>query len=63
MRIVEITATTVALNSTLRNAAFDRARALACAKALAPCELRWFEEPCDPLDCALLTDVQPPLSA
>ncbi len=39
------------------NAAFDRARALAYAKALAPYELRWLEEPCDPLDFALLTDV------
>ncbi|MBI3041930.1 MAG: mandelate racemase [Betaproteobacteria bacterium] len=39
------------------NAAFDRARALAYAKALAPYELRWFEEPCDPLDYALLADV------
>src|SRR5262245_30478905 len=39
------------------NAAFDRARALAYAKALGPFELRWFEEPCDPLDFALLSDV------
>lgn len=39
------------------NAAFDRARALAYAKALAPYGLRWFEEPCDPLDYALLADV------
>lgn len=39
------------------NAAFDRSRALAYAKALAPYELRWFEEPGDPLDYALLADV------
>jgi D(-)-tartrate dehydratase len=39
------------------NAAFDRARALAYAKALAPYELRWFEEPGDPLDYTLLSDV------
>jgi len=39
------------------NGAFDRGRALAYAKALAPFELRWFEEPCDPLDYALLADV------
>ena len=39
------------------NAAFDRGRALAYARALAPYELRWFEEPCDPLDYALLSDV------
>ncbi len=39
------------------NAAFDRARALAYAKALAPFRLRWFEEPTGPLDYALLADV------
>lgn len=39
------------------NGAFDRARALAYAKALAPYDLRWFEEPGDPLDFALLSDV------
>jgi len=39
------------------NAAFDRPRALAYAKALAPFRLRWFEEPTDPLDFALLADV------
>jgi len=48
------------------NAGFDRGRALAYAKALAPYQLRWFEEPCDPLDYALLADVaheyDPPLA-
>jgi D(-)-tartrate dehydratase len=39
------------------NAAFDRPRALAYAKALAPFRLRWFEEPTAPLDYALLADV------
>jgi L-alanine-DL-glutamate epimerase-like enolase superfamily enzyme len=39
------------------NGAFDRARALAYAQALAPYDLRWFEEPGDPLDFALLSDV------
>jgi L-alanine-DL-glutamate epimerase-like enolase superfamily enzyme len=39
------------------NAAFDRPRALAYAKALEPYRLRWFEEPCDPLDYALLAEV------
>ncbi len=39
------------------NAGFDRTRALAYAKALAPYRLRWFEEPTDPLDYALLADV------
>ncbi len=39
------------------NAGFDRVRALAYAHALAPYNLRWFEEPTDPLDFALLADV------
>jgi L-alanine-DL-glutamate epimerase-like enolase superfamily enzyme len=39
------------------NAGFDRTRALAYAKALAPYQLRWFEEPTDPLDFALLEEV------
>ncbi len=39
------------------NAGFDRNRALAYAKALAPYRLRWFEEPTDPLDFALLAEV------
>jgi D(-)-tartrate dehydratase len=48
------------------NSKLDRADALAYAKALAPLQLRWFEEPCDPLDFALLAEVArhyaPPLS-
>jgi len=39
------------------NAGFDRNRALAYARALAPFKLRWFEEPTDPLDYALLAEV------
>ena len=39
------------------NAGFDRGRALAYSKALSRFDLRWFEEPCDPLDYALLADV------
>ncbi len=39
------------------NASFDRARALAYVKALAPYQLRWFEEPTDPLDFALLAEL------
>ena len=39
------------------NAGFNRARALSYATALAPFGLRWFEEPTDPLDFALLADV------
>ena len=48
------------------NCKFDRAEALAYAKALAPFKLRWFEEPCDPLDFALLAELAsvyaPPLA-
>jgi L-alanine-DL-glutamate epimerase-like enolase superfamily enzyme len=48
------------------NSRFGRDDALAYAKALAPLELRWFEEPCDPLDFALLAEIasiyEPPLS-
>jgi L-alanine-DL-glutamate epimerase-like enolase superfamily enzyme len=48
------------------NSKFQRDEALAYAKALAPFGLRWFEEPCDPLDYALLADIArayaPPLS-
>jgi D(-)-tartrate dehydratase len=39
------------------NAGFDRTRALAYARALAPYRLRWFEEPTDPLDFTLLAEV------
>src|SRR5215471_15596840 len=49
------------------NCKFDRVEALRYAKALSPFKLRWFEEPCDPLDFALfaeLADVyEPPLAA
>ena len=48
------------------NSKFDRDQALAYARALAPFRLRWFEEPCDPLDFALLAEIarhyDPPLS-
>jgi L-alanine-DL-glutamate epimerase-like enolase superfamily enzyme len=39
------------------NARFERAEALAYADALARFGLRWFEEPCDPLDLALYAEV------
>jgi D(-)-tartrate dehydratase len=39
------------------NGAFDRVRALAYAKALAPFKLRWFEEPTDPLAYELLAEI------
>src|SRR5947207_7822572 len=39
------------------NSKFDRAEALAYAKAMAPFALRWFEEPCDPLDFATLAEI------
>src|SRR5262245_5618785 len=48
------------------NSKFGRSEALAYAKALAPFRLRWFEEPCDPLDFALLAEIasvyEPPLA-
>ena len=48
------------------NSKFDRAAALAYARGLEPFGLRWFEEPCDPLDFALLAEIaavyRPPLS-
>jgi D(-)-tartrate dehydratase len=39
------------------NGKFDRAESLAYAKALAPFRLRWFEEPCDPLDFSLYAEI------
>ena len=39
------------------NSKFEREEALAYAEALAPFNLRWFEEPCDPLDFALLAEI------
>jgi D(-)-tartrate dehydratase len=39
------------------NSKFDRAEALRYARALAPFRLRWFEEPCDPLDYATLAEI------
>jgi L-alanine-DL-glutamate epimerase-like enolase superfamily enzyme len=39
------------------NGKFDRDTALAYAKALTPFGLRWFEEPCHPLDYALYAEL------
>jgi D(-)-tartrate dehydratase len=39
------------------NCKFGRDEALAYARMLAPFKLRWFEEPCDPLDFALLAEI------
>jgi len=48
------------------NCKFDRDDALRYARALAPYKLRWFEEPCDPLDFALFAELtslyEPPLA-
>jgi L-alanine-DL-glutamate epimerase-like enolase superfamily enzyme len=48
------------------NCKFERDEALRYAKALAPFKLRWFEEPCDPLDFALFAELAsvytPPLA-
>ena len=39
------------------NSKFDRTEALRYAKAMTPYQLRWFEEPCDPLDYATLAEI------
>jgi L-alanine-DL-glutamate epimerase-like enolase superfamily enzyme len=39
------------------NGKFDRATALAYAKALKPFGLKWFEEPCHPLDYVLYAEI------
>jgi L-alanine-DL-glutamate epimerase-like enolase superfamily enzyme len=48
------------------NGKFQRDEALAYAKALSPFKLRWFEEPCHPLDYALFAELasvyDPPLA-
>jgi D(-)-tartrate dehydratase len=48
------------------NAKFQRDEALTYARALSAFDLRWFEEPCDPLDFALLSEIAsvyvPPLA-
>jgi len=48
------------------NCKFDREEALRYAKALARFNLRWFEEPCDPLDFGLFAELAsvyaPPLA-
>ncbi len=48
------------------NCKFGRDEALAYARALAPFRLRWYEEPCDPLDLKLFAELasvySPPLA-
>ena len=48
------------------NGKFQRDEAIAYARALAPFKLRWFEEPCHPLDYALFAELAsiyaPPLA-
>jgi D(-)-tartrate dehydratase len=39
------------------NGKFDRAESLAYAKGLSPFGLRWFEEPCHPLDFSLYAEI------
>jgi len=39
------------------NSKFERDEAIEYAKAMSPYKLRWYEEPCDPLDFATLNDV------
>jgi L-alanine-DL-glutamate epimerase-like enolase superfamily enzyme len=63
--VLEVTGTAAAL-AVDANSKFGRDDALAYAKALAPYRLRWFEEPCDPLDYELLAEIAavyaPPLA-
>lgn len=48
------------------NCKFEREEALAYARALEPFKLRWYEEPCDPLDLKLFAELAgfyaPPLA-
>jgi L-alanine-DL-glutamate epimerase-like enolase superfamily enzyme len=39
------------------NCKFDRSNVFTYANALAPLKLRWFEEPCDPLDFGLMAEI------
>jgi L-alanine-DL-glutamate epimerase-like enolase superfamily enzyme len=39
------------------NSKFERDEAIDYAKAMSPYKLRWYEEPCDPLDFAALRDI------
>ena len=39
------------------NSKFERDEAIAYAKAMSPYKLRWYEEPCDPLDFATLKEI------
>src|SRR5258707_7322983 len=39
------------------NSKFERDEAIEYAKAMSPYKLRWYEEPCDPLDFAALRDI------
>jgi L-alanine-DL-glutamate epimerase-like enolase superfamily enzyme len=60
MRRVEAVKTILPAGSELAvdaNSKFLRDDALAYARALKPFGLRWFEEPCDPLDFALLAEI------
>ena len=69
VRRVEAVKTTLPAHAQLAvdaNAKFGREEAFAYAQALAPFRLRWFEEPCDPLDFTLLAEIAaryaPPLA-
>jgi D(-)-tartrate dehydratase len=60
LRRVEAALNVVAPRGTLAvdaNCKFGRDEALAYARALSPLKLRWFEEPCDPLDFALMAEL------
>jgi L-alanine-DL-glutamate epimerase-like enolase superfamily enzyme len=60
MRRVEAVRSTLPSHAELAvdaNCKFNRDEALAYASALAPFRLRWYEEPCDPLDFALMAEI------
>jgi L-alanine-DL-glutamate epimerase-like enolase superfamily enzyme len=60
MRRVEAVRSILPANAELAvdaNCKFTREEALAYAKALGAFKLRWFEEPCDPHDFALLAEI------
>src|SRR3954468_2349038 len=60
MSRIEAVKSTIGNRGTLAvdaNCKFTRDEALAYARAMSPYKLRWYEEPCDPLDFATIAEV------
>ena len=60
MKRIEAVKTVVSNRGTLAvdaNSKFERDEAITYAKAMSPYKLRWYEEPCDPLDFATIAEV------